>query len=84
MIKVENYGKITENSRNLPENSLKKNPKNLPPSFARRIGGPASLDRGGILPIFSMTGGFLADPPFGHAWYKYSITAFLQKSPLFL
>ena len=28
MIKAENYGKITENSRNLPENSLK-NPKIL-------------------------------------------------------
>ena len=38
MIKGENYGKITENYRNLPENSLK-NPKNLPPSFARLMGG---------------------------------------------
>ena len=32
MIEAENYGKITENSRILPENSLK-NPKILSPRF---------------------------------------------------
>ena len=36
-----------------------KNPKNLPSSFARRMG--ASPGRRGF-PKFSMTGGFLADP----------------------
>ena len=60
MIKAENYGKITENYRNLPEKSLK-NAKNLPPSFARRMG-EALPDRGGGLPIFSMTGGFWLTP----------------------
>ena len=59
MINVENYGRIPENSRNLPENSL----KTL--KICRRAslggwgggGGPASPDRGGLT-IFSMTGGF--------------------------
>ena len=44
MIKIENYGEITENYRNLPENSLK-NPKNLPPSFAWGMGGRVRLRR---------------------------------------
>ena len=55
MIKIENYGKITENSGNLRKNSLK-NPKNLPPSFARRMGGGEGPASPGGLPIFSMTG----------------------------
>ena len=55
MIKVENYGKITENSRNLPENSLK-NPKNLPPSKARRTGGCFAN-------FFNDRGGFGRPPP---------------------
>ena len=58
MIKIENYGKITENYRNLPENSLK---------ICRRakLGGwGVRLSRtGGFLPIFSMTGGFWPTPP---------------------
>ena len=63
MIKSENYGKITENSRNLPENSLK-NPKN----FRRASlgdwggGGPALPDRGDFSD-FSMTGGILGWSP---------------------
>ena len=52
MIKAENSGRITENSRNLPENSLK-NPKIL-------MGGSGFAGQGGGLPIFSMTGGVLA------------------------
>ena len=48
MIKPENYGKITENSRNLLENPVK----------TLKICRRASLDVwGGVLPIFSMTGG---------------------------
>ena len=70
MIKVENYGKIIENSRNLPENSLK-NPKNLPPSFARRMGGSGLAGQGGFAKFFDDRG-VLADPPFGHACFRGS------------
>ena len=67
MIKAENYGKITGNFRNLPENSLK-NPKILAMDGERGV----RLRRtGGGLPIFSMTGGVLADPPpIGHVWSR--------------
>ena len=60
MIKAENYGKITENSRNLPENSLK-NPKKFSPSWGVR------LRRTGGFANFFDDRGVLADPPFGHA-----------------
>ena len=54
--------KITENSRNLQENSLK-NAKNSPLSFARRIrGGFGFAGQGGVLPNFSMTGEVLLTP----------------------
>ena len=58
MIKPVNYGKITENYRNLPENS----PKN--PKIFRRAEGCPRLRRKGDFSKFSMTGGFLADPPY--------------------
>ena len=58
MIKPENYGKITENSRNLPEKSLK-NPKNLPPADGW---GAASPDRRGFLKIFD-DGGIIGWSP---------------------
>ena len=38
MIKSENYGKITENYRNLPENSLK-NPKKFAAELCSAVGG---------------------------------------------
>ena len=75
--------KIPQKFRKIPEISLKnpkfsrkfpKNPKNLPPSFVRRMGGLASPDRG-VLPIFRRQG-VLADTPIGHAWllaYMYVI-----------
>ena len=59
MIKAENYGKITENSRNLPENFVAA-------LCAAMGGGSGFAGHGGGLPIFSMTGGFLADSPIGH------------------
>ena len=55
MIKSENYGKITENSRNLPENSLK-NHKKFAAELRSVVGGPASPNRGDFSD-FSMTGG---------------------------
>ena len=64
MIKTENYVKITENSRNLPENSLK-NPKNLPPIFARQMGVRFRRTGGGFANFFDDRA-VLADPPIGH------------------
>ena len=57
MIKFKNYRKITENSRNLPENSLK-NPKKFAALKNSAVGGgPASPDREGFFRFFD-DGGF--------------------------
>ena len=57
MIKAEKYGKITENSGNLPENSLK-NPKILSPREARRWGGSGFAGQGDFANFFDDRGGF--------------------------
>ena len=69
MIKPENYGKITENSRNLPEKSLK-NPKNLPPADGW---GAASADRRGFLKIFDDRGNNWLIPPYGSLNILYNM-----------
>ena len=55
--------KITENSRNLRENSLK-NPKILSPRFARRGGwGSGFAGQGGFANFFDDRGFWLTPPP---------------------
>ena len=44
MIKTENYGKITENSRNLPENSLKNPKQGLVQDYSQRIEGAQLIE----------------------------------------
>ena len=65
MIKSENYGKIIENSQNLPENSLK-NPKKFAAELRSAVGGggPASPDRGGFFRFFDDRGDFRLIPPY--------------------
>ena len=65
MIKAENSPKIPGNFPKKPKISGKfpKNPKNLPPSLARRMGGPASPDRGGISQKIFHRGVFWLYPP---------------------
>ena len=66
MIEADNYEKITENYRNLPENSLK-NPKILSPRFVRGWG--VRLRRTEeVFANFSDDKAVFAWPPIGHVW----------------
>ena len=57
MIKSENYGKITENSRNLPENSLK-NHKKFAAELRSVVGGSGFAEQGGFFRFFDDRRGF--------------------------
>ena len=72
MIKIENYPKIPKFPRNFPKKTRKFNgkisetPKNLPTSFARRMGGyfPKHFSRRGILAI---------PTPLKHVWLTTTV-----------
>ena len=73
MIKAENYGKITGNYRNLPENSLKTLKNGRRASHGGWGGGPGFAGQEGFANFFDDRGCFWLTPPLWPCLDKISI-----------